>query len=95
MIDDDARDETAGDEPMAHLQSAAREVIGAARALLDAAEKLVEDPAMVGRVVSMVSTFAQAASTTVQQKGPSGSADASSNPDDGEGDGNVERIVVS
>ncbi len=92
MTDDDIGN-GAGDEPMAHLQSAAREVIGAARALLDAAEKLVEDPATVGRVVSMVSSFAQAASSTVTQPGSSGSDESSSDPDDD--DGHVERIVVS
>ena len=39
MADDDR-----ASEAMAHLQTAAREMIAAARAFLDVAEELVEDP---------------------------------------------------
>jgi hypothetical protein len=40
---DDELDDRAG-EAMAHLQRAAREMIAAARVLLDVAEELVDDP---------------------------------------------------
>jgi hypothetical protein len=39
VVDDDR-----ASEAMAHLQTAAREMIAAARAFLDVAEELVEDP---------------------------------------------------
>ncbi len=91
MIDEDDRDSTAAADGMVHLQAAAREMIGAARALLDAAEQLVEDPATVGKVVSMVSTFAQAAATAT----PGASASTERDDDEDDDQGPVERIVVS
>jgi hypothetical protein len=46
-------DRLAGDG-LAHLQAAARELIKAARAVLDVAEELVDDPATVGTVAEAV-----------------------------------------
>jgi hypothetical protein len=89
MTAEDDRDSTSAADGMVHLQAAAREMIGAARALLDAAEQLVEDPATAGKVVSMVSTFAQAAATAAPN------ASTSTDRDDDDDDGPVERIVVS
>jgi hypothetical protein len=43
MDDDDGAGDRAG-EAVAHLQAAAREMIAAARAFLDVAEEVVEDP---------------------------------------------------
>jgi hypothetical protein len=59
---DDAADGRAA-EGLAHLQAAARELIQAARAVLDVAEELLEDPATVASVAdavgAVVSTAAQ------------------------------------
>lgn len=51
--------ELAGDDPrvqagVAHLQVAAHETIAAARALLDVAEDLVDDPRALGDVLDLV-----------------------------------------
>lgn len=44
-----------------HLQAAARELIAAAKAMLDVAEALVEDPATAGAVVAAFGSIAKAA----------------------------------
>ena len=71
-----------------HLQAAARELIQATRALLDAAEELVEDPAVVQGFLGSLATVAQAAAARV--RGTGWHADR----DDGD-DGHVQRIRVS
>ena len=48
MTDHEARD--GAQETIEHLQAAARELIAAARAALDAAERLVDDPQTVNTV---------------------------------------------
>ena len=48
-------------EGLEHLQAAARELIAAARAVLDVAEELVNDPETVSTVVGAVSGLVQAA----------------------------------
>lgn len=65
--DDDVHEDHAGGvapEGLVHLQSAARELIGLARAVLDLAEELVEDPSAVGPLAdalgSVVRTAARA-----------------------------------
>lgn len=62
MVDVGREDRAA--EGLAHLQAAAREFIQAARAMLDVAEELVEDPGTVKTVAdalgSVVKTAAQA-----------------------------------
>jgi hypothetical protein len=75
-------DRLAGDG-LAHLQAAARELIKAARAVLDVAEELVDDPATVGTVAeavgAVVHTAAQAGRRAVGQvMGDDGATD----PDD-------------
>jgi hypothetical protein len=68
---------------VAHLQAAALEVIAAARALLDAAEGLVRDPASA---VSLASSLATRARPGRHDPGPG---------EGPEGSGGVERIPVS
>jgi len=76
---------------MEHLQAAAREMIHATRALLDAAEELVDDPAAVQHLVGTLASVAQAAAGRLRHD--SGSND-SNDGDDGD-DGRVQRIRVS
>jgi hypothetical protein len=77
-LDDRAR------EGLDHLQAAAMEMIKAARALLDVAEELVEDPSTVTAVIGALGSLVQAAT------GQAGSPQA--NDDDGE---RVQRIRVT
>jgi hypothetical protein len=86
-LDDRAR---AGVE---HLQAAAREAISAARALLDVAEELVDDPAAVQAAVGSLGSVVQAALSRVRPPGAAGSTDGEG--DDGDDDGRVQRIKVS
>jgi hypothetical protein len=86
-------------EGVEHLQAAAREAIEAARALLDVAERLVEDPAAVQAAVGTFGTLAQAAlqrlRPTDPRQGPTGPV---SDPDTTSGSsetGRVQRIQVS
>lgn len=81
----------AAGEAMEHLQNAAREVIKATRSMLDAAERLIEDPAAVQSVVSTFSTLAQAAASRLQSEAASSAADG---PDDEDGS-RVQRINLS
>jgi hypothetical protein len=46
-------------EGLEHLQAAARELIQAARAMLDVAEGLVDDPEAVAQVVGTVGAFGE------------------------------------
>ena len=66
---------------LAHLQAAARELIQAARAMLDVAEGLVEDPSAVTAVAdtvgSLVRTAARAGRRAVDDAGGAGSGDVS------------------
>ena len=48
-----------------HLQAAAKELIAAGRALLDAAETLVDDPAMAAQLVGAVGGLAKLAGGVV------------------------------
>lgn len=69
-----------------HLQRAAREVIAASRALLDAAEELVEDPRTAAGVADLVRGLAGGL------RPPQGRGDDAEGPDDGP---SVQRIPVS
>lgn len=71
---------------MEHLQRAAREAIAAGRALLDAAEDLVDDPRSAAGVLEALASLAQ--------RGRSAVADATAEGDDDDG-GTVQRIPVS
>ena len=101
-VDDDRVDdsrpgvEDAAARGMEALQGAARELIAAARAMLDVADDLVSDPRTVGGVLSALSAMA----APLRQAGTGGGSDAGRRgPDDGEdeddGDGRVQRIPVS
>ncbi len=74
-----------------HLQAAAREVIQASRAFLDAAEDLLDDPTVVQDIVATVATVATAAAdrlrSTVTPQAGDGAED--------DGDEGVQRIRVS
>ena len=72
-------------EGIDHLQAAARELIQAARALLDVAEELVNDPETVTTVVGTLGSFANAAARVVPTSRANGDE-----PDDER----VERIRV-
>jgi hypothetical protein len=75
-------------EGLDHLQAAAKEMIKAARALLDVAEGLVDDPATATTVVSALGSLAQAA---VRQAGPLVGAP----PEHADEADHVERITVT
>lgn len=99
-MSDDGPRSGAPDEGFAHLQAAAQEMIGAARAFLDAAEQLVDDPQAVSKVVGVVGGFAKAAAAAAagaagDARGPADArpGDAGDDDDDGD-DGAVERIEV-
>jgi len=79
--DDDEHD--TGHDVVVHLQAAALEVIAAVRALLDAAEEVVRDPAAA---VTLASTLAARARSH---------HDPGDGRDHPEGPGRVERIPVS
>jgi hypothetical protein len=75
-----AADEDRAGEAVAHLQTAAREVIAAFRAFLDVAEEVVEDP-KAGE--ALLETLGDVARRVVPRSGGS--------PDD---DGGVQHITV-
>jgi hypothetical protein len=94
-----------GDDPrvqagIEHLQRAAREVIAASRALLDAAEELVEDPKAAGSVLDLLgevaargrSVVGRASGAGAAAAGFAGAPTADDDPDDGPA---VQRIPVS
>lgn len=70
-----------------HLQTAAREVIRAARSLLDAAEGLVEDPQAVQGLVGTLSTLAGVAAARLRTTDGGGDGDG--------GPARVQRIDLS
>lgn len=76
-------------EGLAHLQTAAREFIQAARAMLDVAEELVDDP---GTVKSM----ADALGSVVKTAAAAGRRVAGLDGDDDDaGSGGVEHITIT
>lgn len=93
-VEDAATDDAAGGtddraaEGLAHLQTAARELIAAARAVLDVASELVEDPKTVTAVADAVGSVVR----TAAQAGRRIVADGST---DREGDGGVEHITIT
>lgn len=74
------------------LQAAAREAIEATRALLDAAEALVDDPETVERMSSVVRA-ATGAAARAAEAGRAGSR--TRDDDDDDGDDGVQRIPVA
>jgi hypothetical protein len=76
-----------------HLQAAARELIHAARAALDVAEELVNDPEAVASLAGVVTTVGDLARRVTG----TGAWPAASHPEaggDGEPESRVERITV-
>jgi hypothetical protein len=71
-LDDRARD------GLDHLQAAAREMIQAARAMLDVAEHLVNDPATATTIVGALGAMAQAATANLMHPGPPAPSEESS-----------------
>lgn len=86
MAEDGSLDDRAADG-LAHLQAAARELIAAARAMLDVAEDLVEDP---GTVSAVVDAFGSVVRTAAR----AGRGFAGPPRDDDEGHQGIERITV-
>ena len=83
-------------EGVEHLQTAARELIAAARAALDVAEEWVNDPESVASLVSTLATVgdvAQRVASGLSRQGPAPStaAEPAAAPDDPR----VEHIPVS
>ena len=78
-------------EGLAHLQSAARELIQAARAMLDVAEELVDDPASAGAITEAMGAIVRTAARAGRRV-----AGQSDDPDDdgATGRSGVERIRI-
>lgn len=102
--DEAAEASGAGDEHhpssgLEHLQAAAREAIHAARAMLDVAEQVVDDPAAVQAAVGAIGSMVQSAVARVQAGGGDAPAGAGGghvgDDDDDDDDGRVQRIEVS
>jgi hypothetical protein len=74
-------------EGLEHLQAAARELIQAARAMLDVAEDLVNDPEAVASVAGTVGALGD----LVRQRRPAATKPST----DGQDDPGVERITVT
>ncbi len=98
MTDQNEGDETPAavlDPGVEQLQRAASDALAAARTFLDAAERVVSDPAAMAAIVGNVSSVVRAAGeafVSVAAAGAEGFRAAGSNeePDDG-----VERITVN
>lgn len=76
------------DEGLEHLQTAAEELIAAARAFLDVAEEVVTDPKTADSLLGLLDSV-----TTLATRGRSGRASGAGRSD--EGDDPVEHIPVS
>ncbi len=107
MQDDDRdhqRDESGGEDALGpgveQFQRAALDAVRAMRAMLDAAESVLADPAAIESVVHTLTSMARTAGETVvgfaAGAGRSGRAPGSgdTSPDDDDGDGGFERIPV-
>lgn len=77
------------------LQAAAREAIEATRALLDAAEALVDDPETVERMSSVVRAATGAAARAAEAGRAGARSGAPGRDDDDDGDDGVQRIPVA
>lgn len=86
MSDDDEQRNDPAREGLEHLQTAAREMIAAARSMLDACEELLEDP----RAASTLSTIVGTVGRMV-----GGLAGAGAPPSDPDDEPRVQRIRVS
>jgi hypothetical protein len=86
-MSDDPLDDPRVQAGMEHLQRAAREVIAAGRALLDAAEDLVDDPRAAAGVLETLSSLVE--------RGRSAATGSATDPEDDDDGGTVQRIPVS
>jgi hypothetical protein len=83
-------------EGIQHLQAAARELIHAARALLDVAEDVIDDPAAIATLMSALGAMGDAARRRAAATTATSAAD-----EDGEGEvgavpePTIERITVA
>jgi hypothetical protein len=87
--------EAIGSEPndgVAHLQAAALEMIAAARAFLEVAERVVQNPDAVRTAVGTVGAMAKAVMQTVDTSGTTGNGDREG---DDRADPPIEHITLS
>jgi hypothetical protein len=77
-----------------HLQAAAKELIAATRALLDAAEELVDDPSAVAQLAGGLGALAKLAGGAVARAATGTRSTDADTGDDEEGS-RVQRIRVS
>jgi hypothetical protein len=94
--DDDVGLDDRAREGLDHLQAAAKEMIQAARTMLDVVEELVDDPAMVQDVVGTLGSFAAAAAARVRPRAERpGDDDRDDDGDDDVDAGRDRRIRLS
>ena len=87
--------EAIGSEPndgVAHLQTAALEMIAAARAFLEVAERIVQNPEAVRTAVVTVGAMAKAVMQTVDPNGAKANGDSEA---DDQADPPIEHITLS
>jgi hypothetical protein len=100
LVDEERDDDGAGvDDPagaaVAQFQRAALDAVRAARALLDAAESVVQDPAVVDTVVRTVTSVARTATEAVSGfASAAGHRTSDAGPDPGAQDDGFEHIDV-
>jgi hypothetical protein len=99
--DDEAGPQDRAREGLEHLQAAARELIEAARAMLDVAEDVVNDPEAVASAVAglgALGDLVRSRAGSAQWGRPAGGDGAGDRPDDpgdpADGDGAVDGGVV-
>jgi hypothetical protein len=86
-------------EGLQHLQAAARELILAARALLDVAEDLIDDPAALATLVGAMGSLGDGARRRAARHADGDGADAGQRSGSGQGANGsgttIERITVA
>jgi hypothetical protein len=90
-------------EGIQYLQAAARELIHAARALLDVAEDVIDDPAAIATLMSALGAMGDAARRRATTAAATAAATTATSAADGDGEGEVgavpeptiERITVA
>jgi hypothetical protein len=87
-------DEQRAAEGVDHLQAAALEMIEAARAFLDVAEKVVSDRDRVSEAFGVFTDVARAAARATSER-PGGASTGSDAGGDGASESHVQRITLS
>ncbi|MDE0805736.1 MAG: hypothetical protein OSA99_20730 [Acidimicrobiales bacterium] len=92
----DARDSGAGGAAVEQFQRAALDAVRSARALLDAAESVIQEPAAIEAMVNTVSSMARSATEAVAGFAAAGGAGGSTGADSDEDEpsGGFEHISV-